>query len=314
MGGFKYPSMIFPNLVMNSSALRRAQNLEIGKSQFWPQNVCAVLLSHQPNFLVSGRVCSRKNLLEKKNLAQTLVEDPLTTAMVNPWKCWLLTSSMGTSKMEQCCQRRKNIDGVHPSWNAICMSQPRRLRFVQELWRRQGNGRRTLKRWQSSSSRLELVLATIGRKEIPLPSPKINLVLKGWRRCLFWSLNQSCLCAKLPHWWIRQTGVGNAPLLAALSVIVICAGICASLFAAKNEFPYLWPILLEYFLPHLTPHIPSTSSNHGEKTQYFRNRIKTQMKQEQGGTRNATHFFGKSLADSGLFFNVLMTGALERRY
>ncbi len=121
------------------------------------------------------------------------------------------------------------------------------------------------------------------------------------------------MCAKLPHWWIRQTRVGNAPLPAALSVIVICAGTCASLFAAKSELHYLRSILIKYFLPQLAPHIPSTSSKHGEKTHYFRNRNKTQQKQEQRGARNAKQFLGKSLADSGLFFNVLMTEALERR-
>jgi hypothetical protein len=75
----------------------------------------------------------------------------------------------------------------------------------------------------------------------------------------------------------------------------------------------LWPIFLEYVLPHLALHIPSTSSNHGEKTQYFSNHNKTQLKQEQHGTRNAKQFLGKYLADSGLFFNVLMMEALERQ-
>jgi hypothetical protein len=35
--------------------------------------------------------------------------------------------------------------------------------------------------------------------------------------------------------------------------------------------------------------------------------------QEQHCGRNAKHFFGKSLADSGLLLNVLMMGALERQ-
>ncbi len=40
MGGFEYPPTILSNLGMNSSTWRGAQNLEIGKAQFWPQNVC----------------------------------------------------------------------------------------------------------------------------------------------------------------------------------------------------------------------------------------------------------------------------------
>jgi hypothetical protein len=96
-------------------------------------------------------------------------------------------------------------------------------------------------------------------------------------------------------------------------MIVICAEACASVFAAKSEFPYLRSILSEYFLPHLAPHIPSTSRNHGEKTQYFWNRNKTQLKQEQCGARNTKQFLGKSLADSSLFFKILMTEALERQ-
>jgi hypothetical protein len=38
--------------------------------------MCTVLPSHHPIFIF-GRVLSRKNFLEKKNLAGTLVEDPL---------------------------------------------------------------------------------------------------------------------------------------------------------------------------------------------------------------------------------------------
>jgi hypothetical protein len=74
---FEYPSTILPNLVMNSSALRGAQNLEIGKAQsFWPQNVCAVLPSHHPNFLIFGRVLSHVNFLEKKNRQELLWRTP----------------------------------------------------------------------------------------------------------------------------------------------------------------------------------------------------------------------------------------------
>ena len=73
----------------------------------------------------------------------------------------------------------------------------------------------------------------------------------------------------------------------------LCRNMC-QLFAANSEFPYLRSILSEYFLPHLAPHIPSTSSNHGEKTQYFRNRNKTQQKQEQRVARNAKQNLGKS--------------------